>query len=64
MAVAFAVLVIIDESFVQHSRNLFLLLLMLAAYVAYMIVAGKNGNAWLRYALKSKGYVRLTDRDA
>jgi Protein of unknown function (DUF2628) len=58
---AFATLIFVDEVFVKPSKNLLLLLLMLAVYVTFMIVCGRNGNEWLRKSLERKGYTRSTE---
>ena len=60
LSVAYVGLFFIDESFVQRSRSLPLLLLMLLAYIAFMTFCGKYGNAWLRTVYERKGYKRLS----
>jgi hypothetical protein len=61
LAVVFIFLIFIDETFVQKSKNIPLLLCMFAAYLAYMIVCGRKGNEWLLKEFESKGYKRSTN---
>lgn len=64
LALAFGSLVFLDEAYVQRSRNVYALLLMLVAYIAFMVVCGKYGNSWLIWELQREGYSPGPARDA
>lgn len=64
LALTFGALVFVDEALVKNSRNLLLLTPMLLAYIAYMVVCGKYGNAWLVDELLRKGYSAEPQHDA
>ena len=62
MGISFALLVVIDESFIQPSNSGVLLTIMLAAYLGYMVVCGMKGNEWLRRSLERRGYARVESK--
>ena len=64
LLISFGVLIVIDELVVRPSKNILLICAMLAAYIGYMVVCGKNGNAWLRRNLEREGYSRVEVTDA
>lgn len=64
LALAFYTLIIFDELFIRGSRNLLLLVSMLAAYVVFMVICGKYGNTWLASELLRKGYSEKYEHDA
>ena len=64
LALAFGALVFFDEAFVKGSRNLWLLIPMLLAYISFIVVCGKYGNAWLVSELLRTGYSVGPEHDA
>ena len=59
LIVVWVSLIVIDESVVKPSQCLPLLIAMLVAYVIYVVVCGKFGNAWRANHLLSRGYIRV-----
>ena len=49
-------IVFLDE-YSRAMRNRTLLLVVLALYIAYMVVCGLFGNRWRRWTLEKRGYV-------
>ena len=62
----FAFLLLVDAAlwfgsgYAAQSRSAFLLLLFLAANLAYAIVRGVYGNRWLVGSLRSRGFVQVS----
>jgi hypothetical protein len=57
LAIVWLSLVVVDEAVVQPSNSLPMLVVMLLAYVLFVVVCGKFGNAWRVSFLLGKGYV-------
>jgi len=59
LIVVWVSLIVIDESVVQPSGSLPMLVAMLVAYVSFLFVCGKFGNSWRVNNLLNSGHMRL-----